>query len=93
MGFPTIWNVQRNKAGVSPFTPAIVLSLQPLLATIRNSIDIGGLEIEDEVDKVAAYADDILFYISNPRITLLNLMKLESYETWKWTPQSQRFWI
>lgn len=50
--------------------------MEPLLATIQNSIDIGGVKIGDEEHKVAAYADDILFYISNPRITLPNLMKL-----------------
>lgn len=52
-----------------------VLLLEPFLATIRNSADIGGARIRDEEHKVAAYANDILFYISKPRLTLPNLMK------------------
>lgn len=50
--------------------------MHPLLPTIRNSIDIGGVKIGDEEHKVAAYADDIPFYISSARIKLPNLMKL-----------------
>lgn len=38
-----------------------VLLLEPLLATIWNSADIGVVKIGDEEHKVAEYADDVLF--------------------------------
>lgn len=59
-----------------PLSPLLyVLSLEPLLDTIENSADIGGVKIRGEEHKVVAYADDVLFFISNPRTTLPNLIK------------------
>lgn len=56
-----------------PLSPLLyVLTLEPFLATIQNSIDVKGAKI---LHKVAAYADDVLFYISEPRLSLPNLMK------------------
>lgn len=59
-----------------PLSPLLyVLSLEPLLATIRNNTDVGGVKMGEEENKVMAYAGDIWFYISNPRTTLPNIIK------------------
>lgn len=50
-----------------------VLLLEQFLTTIQNSANIGRVKIGDEKQKVAAYADDVLFYVSNPRTTLPTL--------------------
>lgn len=52
-----------------------VLALEPLLMGIRQNADIKGIKVGEEVHKLAANADVILFFITNPRITLPNLMK------------------
>lgn len=69
-----------KKTGMYSFTPRIfILSLEPLLATIRNSIGIGVIRTGDDEHKIVTYADDVLSYISNPTITLPNLLKLFKY--------------
>lgn len=52
-----------------------MLSLEPLLATIQSSVDIGGVKIREEEHKVATNADDMPFYISTSKTTLPNLIK------------------
>lgn len=52
-----------------------MLSLERLLAMIRNNPDISGIKTGEEEHKLAAFADDVLFYISNPRIIMPNLLK------------------
>lgn len=69
-----MFNGMRQGCHLSPLL--FVLSLEPLLGTIQNSPDIRGVKIGDEEHKIVAYA---LFYISNPRITKPNLMKILKY--------------
>lgn len=45
------------------------------MVEIRRNPNIRGIKVGEEDHKLAAYADDILFFITSPRITLLNLMK------------------
>lgn len=50
------------------------------MAGVRQNPDIRGIQIDKEEHKLAAYTDDILFYITSPRITLPNLLKtLKTY--------------
>lgn len=53
-----------------PLSPLFVLALEPLLSMVRGNVDIGGVEIGGEAHKLAAIADNVLFYISRPRISL-----------------------
>lgn len=46
-----------------------------MIKTIRANADIGGINIGKDEHKLAAFADNVLFYISNPRITLPNLLR------------------
>lgn len=53
-----------------PLSPLLfALSLEPLLNKIRQNPDILGLQIGDYNYKVSAYANDLLFSMSNPHIS------------------------
>lgn len=59
-----------------PLSPQLfALSLEPFLCTIRKNSDITGLRVGDSHCKISAYADDLLFSLTNPRISLPNLMR------------------
>lgn len=64
-----------------PLSPLLfALSLAPILNKIRLNNDIAELQIGDSDYKVSAYADDLLFSMTNPQVSLCNLMKeIESY--------------
>lgn len=49
--------------------------MEPFLATLRNNQDVGGARVGEKEHKVTAYADDILMYVTNPRVTSPNIIK------------------
>uniref|UniRef100_A0A8C5LQH7 Reverse transcriptase domain-containing protein n=1 Tax=Leptobrachium leishanense TaxID=445787 RepID=A0A8C5LQH7_9ANUR len=60
-----------------PLSPLLfALSLEPFLQAVRSAPDITGLEIGASEHRLAAYADDLLFFIRSPLITLPNLLRL-----------------
>lgn len=85
--------VQANKAISSPFSlsngtrqgclllPLIfILVLERLLAHIRDDQNIKGIGAGNAHHKVAAYADDLLFFITSPEISIPNLLQaLKTY--------------
>lgn len=59
-----------------PLSPLLfVLASESLLARVRPNPDRRGIKLEEETHKLAAYADDILFYVTSPKTSLPNLMK------------------
>uniref|UniRef100_A0A8C5R1N4 Reverse transcriptase domain-containing protein n=1 Tax=Leptobrachium leishanense TaxID=445787 RepID=A0A8C5R1N4_9ANUR len=58
-----------------PLSPLLfVLTLEPFLTAIRTDPDITGVEVGPRQLKVAAYADDLLFYVTRPEISLPGIM-------------------
>lgn len=59
-----------------PLSPLLfILSLEPFIRLGKDNTDITGFKVRDREFKIAAYADDLLFFLTNPVITLPNLMK------------------
>lgn len=59
-----------------PLSPLIfILTMEPLLRKLRENPDIKGLNINHKQYKVAAYADDILLFLTDPINTIPNLLK------------------
>lgn len=53
-----------------------VLSLEPLLSVIRGDPDLSGFRVGNKEHKIAAFADNVLLFITNPRITMPNLLSV-----------------
>lgn len=71
-----------TRRGCPPSPLIFVLVLEPLLCHIRVNADIRGIQSGSVHHKVAAYADHLLFFITNPEPTIPNLLKsLKTYAT------------
>lgn len=57
---------------LSPIT--FILTLEPFLRTIRSHQDIKGVHTKGGEHKLAAYADNLIFFVTFPLISLPNLM-------------------
>lgn len=58
-----------------PLSPLIfALTLEPLLNKIRLNRDIRGFTVGPTEHKLSAYADDVLFYVSEPLMSLPNII-------------------
>lgn len=59
-----------------PLSPLLfILSLEPFIRQTNLNPSVKGWLVGDREFKIAAYADDLLFFVSGPHITLPNLMK------------------
>lgn len=68
-----MYNGTRQGCSLSPLL--YVRSIEPFLATLQNNRDIRGVRVGQEEHKIAAYADDILMYVTNPRVKLPNIIR------------------
>jgi hypothetical protein len=60
-----------------PFSPYLFnIVLEVLARTIRQQKDINGIQIGKEEAKVSLFADDRIVYISDPRNSTRDLLKL-----------------
>uniref|UniRef100_A0A8C5Q5Y4 Reverse transcriptase domain-containing protein n=1 Tax=Leptobrachium leishanense TaxID=445787 RepID=A0A8C5Q5Y4_9ANUR len=58
-----------------PLSPLLfVLTLEPFLEAIRLNSDISGVQVGPQHHKVAAYADDLLFFVTKPEVSLPAIM-------------------
>lgn len=58
-----------------PLSPIIfILAIEPFLRKIRANLSIKGITTKGEEQKLAAYADDLIFYVTSPVISLPSLM-------------------
>lgn len=65
----------------SPHSPLLfALSLVPFLCHVRLNSDISGVVVNQSQYKVSAYADDLMFSLTNPTISLPNLLR--EFETY-----------
>lgn len=55
--------------------PDLPHSLESFLRMVWGNNDITGLRLGEAHQKISAYGDDILFILSNPVISLPNLMR------------------
>ncbi len=52
------------------------LAIEPLAETIRSHPDIRGYNTEYTKNNISLYADDILLYVTQPRITIPSILKM-----------------
>lgn len=58
-----------------PLSPLLfALILEPLFWNVRTNPDIKGITVRTTKHKLSAYADDVLFHLIDPLVSLPNLM-------------------
>lgn len=72
----TPFDIKNGTRQGCPLSPIVfVITLESLLCRVRANPDIQGLKIKGEPQKVAAFADDLIFCEANPQISLPCLLK------------------
>lgn len=66
-------NCTRQGCNLSPLI--FVITLEPLLQRLRSNPDIKGITIAQHTYKLAAFADDILLFLTDLHITIPNILK------------------
>lgn len=63
-----------------PLLPLLfILSLEPFIRKVNHNPDIKGFNINSKAYKTTAYVDDLLFFLTGPHISILNLVKEFQY--------------
>lgn len=75
-GLSGAFSVSNGTRQGCPLSPLIfILTMEPMLRRIRENPDIKGIEINQKQYKVAAYADDVLLFLTDPITTIPNLLR------------------
>lgn len=69
----TISNGTRQGSPLSPLL--FILSLEPFIRGVNKNQSITGFEVANRIYKTAAYADELLFFLTKPHATITNLIK------------------
>uniref|UniRef100_A0A8C5QKU6 Reverse transcriptase domain-containing protein n=1 Tax=Leptobrachium leishanense TaxID=445787 RepID=A0A8C5QKU6_9ANUR len=73
--FTTPFAIRNGTRQGCPLSPLLfVVTLEPFLEAIRSNPDISGVMVGTQQHKVAAYADDLLFFVTRPEISLPGVM-------------------
>lgn len=73
--FQPLFHIKRHQAGLSPVSTTIRSLSGSLFTTYKGQPSIRGVTVSKYQHKVAAYADDLLFYITEPLTSLPSLLQ------------------